>query len=267
MRSVCGARSVIRFTPSIRAVAAAVLLCALAACSGRGFGRQYEYDQQLYLMADGSASVVINASIQALMELHGLKLDPAPRARIDRDAVREMVREPGLDITRVSRPWRRAGRQFIQIRAEIDDVRRLAATNLFRGGEYSLTDGADGTRTYRQTAGSPVRSGLANPGWDGSEIIAFKLHLPSRIRFHNVRRLDTNEVGTAERGNILTWEQRLADRLQGRPLEMVVTMEQGSILYRTLWLFGLSFAAALLLLAFVIWRIVRRGRQKNAARV
>lgn len=249
----------------VRAFAAAAILLTLAACSGRGFGRQYEYDQQLYLRADGSASVVVNASIQALMELHGLKLDPAPRARIDRGEIRELVSEPGLEISRVSRPWRRAGRQFIQIRAEIDDVRRLSATSLFKGGEYSLTDNADGTRTYRQTLGAPIRSGLANTGWDGSELIAVKLHLPSRITFHNVRALDTNEVGKAERGNILTWEQRLSDRLQAKPLEMVVTMEQGSILYTTLWLFGLSFGAALLLLAFVIWRIVRRGRQKNAA--
>lgn len=264
MRSACGA---LRSPLSLRAIAAAVLLLTLAACSGRGFGQQYEYDQQLYLKADGSASVVINASIQALMELHGLKLDPAPRARIDRDAVREMVREPGIDITRVSRPWRRDGRQFIQIRAEVDDVRRLAATNLFKGGQYSLTDGADGTRTYRQTVGMPVRSGLANPGWDGSELVAFKLHLPSRIQFQNARRLDTGEARSHERGNIVTWEQHLSDRLQGKPVEMVVTMDQGSILYRTLWLFGLSFAAALLLLAFLIWRIVRRGRQKNAARV
>src|SRR5688500_5889759 len=98
MRSACGA---LRSALSLRA---AVLLLSLAACSGRGFGQQYEYDQQLYLRADGSAIVVINASIQALMELHGLKLDPAPRARIDRDAVRDMVREPGLEITRVSRP-------------------------------------------------------------------------------------------------------------------------------------------------------------------
>ncbi len=250
---------------SVRACAAAAILLTFAACSGRGFGRQYEYDQQLYLKADGSASVVINASIQALMELHGLQLDPAPRARIDRNAIRELVSEPGLDITRVSRPWRRAGRQFIQIRADVDDVKKLGATKLFGGAQYALTDGQDGTRTYRQRLGAPVRSGLTATGWDGSELVAYKLHLPSRITFHNVRLLDTNEVGKAERGNILTWEQRLSDRLQGKPLEMHVTMEQGSILYRTLLLFGLSFGAALLLLAFVIWRIVRRGRQKNAS--
>lgn len=249
-----------------RLLAAAALALTLSACGGRVFGRQYEYDQQLYLKADGSASVVINASIQALMELHGLKLDPAPRARLDRDAIREMVREPGLDVTRVSRPWRRAGRQFIQIRAEIDDVRRLGATNLFRGSEYSLADNADGTRTYRQMVGPPIRAGVASPGWDGSEMVAFKLHLPSRILEHNVRLLETGGTGEPERGNILTWEQRLSDRLQARPIDMQVAMESGSILYRTLSLFALSFAAALLLLAVIIWRVVRRGRRKNAAR-
>jgi hypothetical protein len=100
-------------------------------------------------------------------------------------------------------------------------------------------------------------------GWNGSELTAFKVHLPSRIHAHNVRDIDTRQTGSVERGNILTWEQRLSDRLAGTPIEMQVVMEQGSILYRTLWLFGVSFGAALGLLAFIIWRIVRRGRQRN----
>jgi hypothetical protein len=241
----------------------------LAACGGRGFGRQYEYEEQLYLSADGSASVVVNGSIPALIAMHGLALDPSPRARVDRDAVRRMVTEPGLEIARVSRPWRRDGRQFIQIRAAIDDVRKLSSTRLFRWSAYSLatTYAADKTplREFKQLVGAPQGAAPASAGWDGSELVAFKLHLPSRITFQNVRRLDTGGPGTAERGNILTWEQRLTDRLQGQPIDMQVTMEEGSILHRTLLLFGLSFTAALALLAFIVWRIIRRGRQTNAA--
>lgn len=259
-----GARVIARSSVSLRAAAAAVLLATAAACAGgTGFGRQYEYDQQLYLDPDGSATIVVNASIPALRALHGLAIDPAPRARINRDAVRAMVSEEGLEISRVSRPWRRDGRQFIQIRAEIDDVTRLGDTKLFGSNRVTLAENADGTREYRQEIGAP--SGAAGgEGWSGGELVAFKLHLPSRIHAHNVRELDTNQTGSVERGNILTWEQRLTDRLAGQPIAMHVTMESGSILYRTLWLFAASFAAAVALLAFVIWRIIRRGRQRIA---
>ncbi|MBA3949945.1 MAG: hypothetical protein H0X44_08385 [Acidobacteria bacterium] len=80
-----------------------------------------------------------------------------------------------------------------------------------------------------------------------------------------MRNIDTSATGSVERGNILTWEQRLSERLAGKPLAMHVTMEAGSILYTTLWLFAGSFAAAVLLLVFVIWRIIRRGRARNHA--
>ncbi len=253
--------------PVRRGAAALLLLVSLAACGRGGFGRQYEYDEQLYLDPDGSATIVVSASIPSLIALHGLPLDPAPRARIDRDEVRAMVEEPGLEIARVSRVWRRAGRQFIQISAEIDDVRKLGDTKLFRGHRVSFTEAADGTREYRQEIGAAATAPPAPGayGWTGAERTAFKLHLPSRIHAHNVRDIDTNATGDVERGNILTWEQRLSDRVTGTPIAMHVTMESGSILYTTLWLFAGSFAAALLLLAFVIWRIVRRGKRRNGA--
>ncbi|MDQ3069364.1 MAG: hypothetical protein M3R55_06510 [Acidobacteriota bacterium] len=243
-------------------IAAACLLLVLASCSGRGFGRQYEYEEQLYLSAGGSAVVVLNASIPSLVALHGFPLDTAPRGRLDRNEVRALVSEPGLEIARVSRPWRRNGRQFIQIRAEIDDVRKLSATKLFRSTQYSLADGPDSTREYRQRVGAPTSPAPVTTNWDGSELVAFKLHLPSRVHAHNVRLLDTNETGSVARGNILTWEQRLADRVKGAPVDLAVTMDRGSILYRTLGLFAASFAAAMLLLAAIIWRIVHRGRQR-----
>lgn len=252
--------------PSVRTrvTAAAALFLMLAGCGGRGFGRQYEYEEQLYLNADGSAAIVVNASIPALIALRGLQLDPAPRARIDRNDLRAMVEEPGLEITRVSRPWRRDGRQFVQIRAEIDDVTRLAQTKLFGWSKYAVetTAAPENARKYHQVVGAPVATAPANPGWDGGELVAFKLHLPSRIREHNVRRIEDNATGDVERGNILTWEQRLSDRLQGKPIDMQVTMDSGSILYRTLGLFAASFAAAVMLLVGVIWWVIRRGKAR-----
>ena len=247
-----------------RLLAAAAIALTVAAC-GRG-ARQYEYEEQLYLFPDGSATVVVNASIPALVALRGLPLDPAPRARLDRGAIRELVTEPGLEISRVSRPWRRHGRQFIQIRAETEDVRTLSRTRLFGWSTYAYSSTQAG-RQYSQLVGAPAGAASATAGWDGMELVAFKLHLPSRISTHNVRRLDTGEPGSVERGNILTWEQRLSDRMRGQPVDLQVAMETGSILYRTLWLFAASFGAAIGLLALIVWRVVRRGRQRNAARI
>ena len=70
-----------------------------------------------------------------------------------------------------------------------------------------------------------------------------------------------NSTGEAERGNILTWEQRLADRRAGTPIDVHVQMDPQSILYRTLWLFGGSFLAAMIFLGALIWWTVKKGRK------
>ncbi len=94
---------------------------------------------------------------------------------------------------------------------------------------------------------------MGDVGWTGNELIAFRVHLPSRINFHN------SPLGV-ERGNILVWEQTLRERLSGAPLRMEARIETESILYRTLWLFGGTFVAAMLALAAIIWWVSRKGR-------
>ena len=81
-----------------------------------------------------------------------------------------------------------------------------------------------------------------------------------------MRRLDVDEPGEPGRGNILTWEQTLADRRAGKPIEMDVRMDATSILYTTLWLFGGAAFAAVGTLVFIVWLTVRRGRKRVAAR-
>ena len=106
---------------------------------------------------------------------------------------------------------------------------------------------------------------LGKYGWDGTEIVAFRLHLPSRILHHTARDLQTNEPTQASRGNILAWEQHLADRLDGQPVEVLVEMGSQSILHRTLWLFGGAFTAAVLVLVLLIWWTMSRGKDQDAA--
>ena len=80
----------------MRAVLAAIVLAALTACSGRGGGplasltTEYEYEEDLTLSLDGSASLVVNASIPALIALRGLPLPADVRVRADQ--LREQVR-------------------------------------------------------------------------------------------------------------------------------------------------------------------------------
>lgn len=250
------------------AVACAVLVLVVsAACGGalgRGIARQYEYEEDVTLDLDGSAEVTVNASIPALVALHGLSLPIEPRARLDRNAVRRAFESPVTRVTRVSRPWRRQGRRFIQIRLTVEDIRQLSTAGPFSWAQYQLI-AEDGRATFKQRVAGAKRAPLPAAKWNGSELVAFKLHLPSRIYYQNVRDLATNQPGSTERGNILRWEQRLSDRLAGVPIDMEVRMDNQSILYRTLWLFAGAFATAMVVLVSLIWWTIRRGRKKQVA--
>jgi hypothetical protein len=90
-------------------------------------------------------------------------------------------------------------------------------------------------------------------------MVVFKMHIPSEIPYHNAPSRQT------ERGNILRWEQPLAARLKGEPLDVEVRMEPESILYSTLLLFGATVVAAAITFAVIIWWVVRRGRDSEKA--
>lgn len=250
----------------VRRTVAAVSVAALmaVACSGRILGKKYEYEEDVYLSLDGSAEVIVNASIPALVALRGFVLDTAT-TRVDRDAVRAAFESPVTSVTRVSRPWTRSRRRFVQVRLRVSDIRRLSEARPFSWSRYELMP-EEGQHLYRQTLGaSALRPGtLRNYGWDGSELVAFRLHLPSHIRYHNARTLDTDQPREVERGNILTWEQQLTERLDGRPLVVEVRMDSQSILYRTLWLFAGAFLAAVLLIGGLIWLTIRKGARETA---
>lgn len=253
---------------SARAVLLAVVMLAVgasAACKGGIFGRQYEYEEDLFLALDGSATLTLNASIAALVALRGLDLDQDPATRLDLKKIRAAYESPVTQVTRVSPPWRRAGRRFVQIRLKVRDVRKLNEVPPFSWSHYDLT-AQNGHHIFEQQVGeSALRAGtLRNVGWNGSEIVAFRLHLPSRIIWHNSRDLETSQPRNTARGNILAWEQHLADRLEGTPLDIKIEMDSQSILYRTLWLFGGAFAAAIAVLALLIWFTVRKGAGEAA---
>jgi hypothetical protein len=238
---------------------AAVALIAATACAGP-LGRQYEYEEQLYLSVDGSATIILDASLPALATLRGMTLE-TPSGRMDRSTIRRTFESGGCDVVNVAQPWRRQGRRFIQVRIKTADVRQLASTCKWLGWSTYKFAPAGEALNYQQIVGPPAGGDAGSPNWDHSELVAFKLHIPSRILDHSVKLLDGTN-GTVERGNILTWEQTLDDRLAGKPLSMSVTMDPKSILYQTLGLFAGAFIAAVLVLGAIIWWVVKRPIKK-----
>ncbi|MBZ5557691.1 MAG: hypothetical protein LAO77_10510 [Acidobacteriia bacterium] len=237
-----------------RALIIALIAMASAACGGGQRGsslfRQYEYEEEMYLSLDGSATLYVNTSIAALNALRGTSFDAAPNARTDRDAFRAYFTTPDTHVTRVS-PYRRSGRRFVSVRMDVDDVRKLGETAPFAWSKYQLTrDG--GLFTYRQDVGASAGKDVGAVGWTGQEILAFRMHIPSKIRFHNTKA----DVG---RGNILAWEQPLTERMRGTPMSLEARMDAQSILYRALILFGSMAALVAVAFVLVIWWIRRNA--------
>ena len=228
-----------------------------AGCGGGLLKKQYEYEEELYLALDGSATLNVNASVPALVALRGVDLIVSPRTRFDRDRVRAFFRGPDANVTAISSS-RREGRRFVHVSVDVSDVRALQRLAPFAWSSYRFDREGD-IYEFRQAVGAPVVKPVGDVGWNGTELVAFRLHLPSKIDFHNA---PSHRV---ERGNILEWEQALTERLRGTPVDIQVQMETQSILARTLLLFGSTIVAAFLTLGAVIWWVSRRGRDSEMA--
>jgi hypothetical protein len=244
--------------PALR-TAVGLLICALAvsACGVRSpFEPQPEYEEEIYLALDGTATVNVNASLASLVALRGMNLPTDPHARVDRGDVRRLFEGTGVTVTSVSLS-RRHMRRFAHVALDVTDVRKLSQLAPFAWSRYRL-DVREDAVDFQQTVGAPAGRVVTDVGWDGSETVSFRMHIPSEILYHNAKGV--------QRGNILEWEQPLAARLKGDELDLQVNMEPRSILYSTLLLFGGTIVAAAATFAIVIWLIARKGRTAEAAR-
>ena len=215
--------------------------------------RQYEYEEDVYLSLDGTATVYVNASIAALDRLRGATFDAGPNRAVDRDLIRRYFTTPVTEVTRVATS-RRNNRWFVHVRLDVGDVRRLGEARPFAWSVYRFNKNGDRFE-YGQTVGAAADTGVTAARWTGGELVAFRVRLPSRIESHNAL------AGNVRRGNILVWEQPLDDRLRGVPLVLEVRMQTESILYRTLWLFAATFGAVAITFVIVIWWVFRRGAE------
>jgi hypothetical protein len=244
----------------VRLAFALVLIAVLAsvACDNV-IARKYEYEEEIFLALDGSATVYVNASVPALVALRGLSLPLDPAARLDRLAVRDLYETAVSNVESVTIS-RREGRRYVHLRMAVADIRRLGEAPPFAWSQYRYQE-QEGQYEFTQTMGaagqpSPKGSGapgsLGNVGWDGSELMAVRMHLPSKVTFHN------SPSKRVERGNIIEWEQSLAERQKGVPIEIVARMETQSILFRTLALFGAMGVLVVITFIAAIWYVKSR---------
>jgi len=238
----------------VTALSACVVLAIIGALLGLRSPQlhQYEYQEDLYLSLDGSASVFVSASLPALVALHGMDLPIDPRSLVDRTQIRKLFGGQGVEVSAI-RTWRRWGRRFVTVRLDVADVRRFPGVLPFSGDVFEFGRARSGYRLVERL-GPSVNRPVGPVGWDGNELVGFRWHIPSRIESSNTR--PENFL----RGNILVWEQPLTKRLAGAPLTMEVEMQPQSILYSALWLFGVSAISALLVIAVLLWWVIRQGK-------
>jgi len=229
-----------------------VAALVFSACAGRLVKKQYEYEEELYLGLDGSATLNVNASVPALVALRGAELNPSPRARFERERIRAFFDGPGVTVTALSSS-RRYGRRFVHVSMDVANVRSLQRVAPFAWSTYRFAREGD-IYEFKQVVGAPAAKNMSDVGWNGTELVAFRMHLPSKIAYNNAPSHRT------ERGNILEWEQTLADRMRGTPVDIEVQIETQSILARTLLLFGSTVVAAFATLAAIIWWVARSGQ-------
>ncbi len=229
-------------------LAAAVLLAV-----GLGGCLKYEYEHEFWLRVDGSGAVNVTGRPALWTAFKSLGNPRDPETTATKDAARALFERSGLHVKRVTLT-RREGRPYLFVSAEFEDVNRLSGTPAFPDLRIGLRREQDrlvveGTWARPQDApdvGARDRDGL----------MAVRFHLPSRVFGHK------NAADGVERGNILGWRQEVAQGLDGRGLDFGAEMDERSILLSTVVLFASAIAVALLLLAGVLWAVVRRGRRE-----
>lgn len=231
-----------------------IVSLALAVVAGgcrSAFAPKYEYEEDVHLTLDGSATIYVNASVPALVALRGANLPLDAAARLDRADVRAFFETPVSHVENVTMS-RRDGRRYLHVRIEAPDIRALASAPPFAWSTYQLIPQGR-LFIYKQTLGTSAARDVGDVGWNGQELVAIRLHLPSRIPFHNQPQ---HEI---QRGNIIAWEQPLTARRAGQPLEIEVHMEQDSILFKTLGLFASMAVMVALTFVVVVWLVRRQG--------
>jgi hypothetical protein len=235
------------------ALALVLLSVVLSLACANVVARKYEYEEEIFLALDGSATVYVNASVPALVALRGFKLPLDPNARLDRMVVRDLYNTPATTVENVTLS-RREGRRYVHLRLDVPDITKLGEAAPFAWSNYRYLEAGDRFE-FGQQINAAAGLDAGNAGWQGDELVAVRVHLPSRVDYHN------SPTRRIERGNIIVWEQLLSERINSVPLAIEARMEKESILFRTLALFGGMAVLVVLTFAGFIWFVKTRKPQ------
>ena len=199
---------------TFRAVVLAFVAAAAIGCgSGGSLFRQYEYQEDVYLSLDATATVDVRTSLAAPDALRGPSVDAGPRRRIDRDAIRRFYTHAGHASDGDQRIA--AERPAIRPRLEVDNIRRLGEAPPF----------AWSARPSPQTRSRP-----AVEDWRGGQQVSRRLAGRARelVAFASIcraRSIITTPAPPTETGQHPSLEQPLADRLDSIPLVLDARMQ------------------------------------------
>jgi hypothetical protein len=211
----------------------------------------YEYEHEFWLRTDGSGTVYVTGRPALWVAFKGLGSASHPESTATREAARQFFEKAGLRVNRVT-ITSRGGQPYLFVSADFDDVNRLAASGAFPDLELALRREGDRLRllgTWRPPAAS-----AALPAEHREGLLAVRFHLPSKVYEHE------NAADGVERGNILSWRAEVKAAAEGQRLEMGAIMDDRSILFSTVVLFGSAVMLALLILAGVFYLVARKGR-------
>jgi hypothetical protein len=214
----------------------------------------YEYEHEIWLRVDGSGSLTVTGRLALWTAFKGLPLDQRDPAAM-RKAARELFERSGLEVRRAN-VVRRRGHRYLYVTADFQDVNRISYTPAFPDLRIGLRH-EDGRLVLDGSWQRPIESAEVDDA-PGEGLMAVRFHLPSKVYSHR------RAAEGLERGNILSWRQPSQAALEGGRLEFGADMDERSILFSTVVLFAGAVVSAVLLLAFALWALVRRGRRDLA---
>ena len=217
--------------------------------------KQYEYEEELYLALDGSATVNVNASVPALVALRGVDLNvESARALRSRTRCARSSRGPARRVTALSSRVA-YGRRFVHVSIDVADVRSLQRLAPFAWSTYRFDREGD-VYEFKQAVGAPAgRRRRATSAGTASELVVVPDALaerdsvsqravaPDRARQHPANGNRHSPIGFA-----------------GTPIDIEVQMETQSILTRRCCCSERRSWRRFATFAVVIWWVARRGR-------
>jgi hypothetical protein len=215
----------------------AILVLGASGCTA------YEYEEEVFLEADGSGRLRVSGSKEILQAVHGLD-------RADPSAIRSCFEGEGIEVSSI-RETERDRRAFLHVEARFEDWNRLCLSPIFHRRRCRLEIGEDEV-ALESSLPAPVRQA---PGILPDAILALRFHLPGTVRFHNVPE-------RIERGNILSWEISTRDYFRGEALVAEARFDRQTILRRTIWMLLAAVSAVLAAIVLSILLMVRRGRRE-----